>query len=567
MQKIGMAVLLSLLTLIPVTAGHGPAAALADARVPIFPTDDPQAVVDANPAGTHFVIKAGTHHHFQVTPRDDDIFEGEPGAVLTGAAILPDEDWIEEIARRRWYIANQTQQSAVYGECAPAHPRCGYNEWVFRDNAPLEHVATLEAVTAGAFFHDQAADRIYVGDDPVGHRMEVLLTPWAFDQAGANVTIKGDADPAKSFIVEKYASPNQNGAIRALDWSIDNVEVRWNHGAGVEFDGPGGRIRGCYVHHNGMGGITTDQMHDGEIRGCESEGHGWNGIDPWWEAGWGKIWQADGVLIRGNYVHDDERGIWTDDDNINIVIEYNVCVDNQWEGIKVEIGYDTIVRYNISMGNGIIDDTFFFDSQIVVQNSQKADVHDNFVRVSSGFGSSIGIIEQDRSGFGPETYGPYISDFPNIHDNVIVFDDVGDVGAVHDVTPPRSDYYDNITFRGNHYHFVEASPNTDRFNWDGSLISWAAWQAAGNDTTGSLTTSSDPSPPAPTMVLASTPLDGGRWRLEWEALRATAVAASGGWSGNRRLWGQEIVTPLGSNTYTLTATGPGGSHAQSVTLP
>jgi hypothetical protein len=316
-----------------------------------------------------------------------------------------------------------------------------------------------------------------------------------------------------------------------------------------------------------MDGIATYQMHGGQIRGCESEGHAWNGIDPGWGSGWGKIWQADGFLIRGNYIHDDELGIWVDSDNINIIIEYNVSVDNQWEGIKVEIGYDTIVRYNISMGNGITDDTFFFDSQIVVQNAKNVEVHNNFVRVSPGYGASIGIIEQDRDGHGPESHGPYLSDFPDIHDNVIIFNDAGDVGAVHGVTPPRSDYYDNITFQDNHYHFVEASPDTDRFNWEGSYISWEAWQAAGNDTTGSLTTSSDPSPPAPTIALAWSPLGGGKWRLDWEALRATEVVASGGWSGNRRLWGQEVVTPREAKTYTLTAIGPGGSHEQSVTLP
>jgi hypothetical protein len=568
MQTLRAALLFGLLTLAPVTAGCVGASALEDVRIPIFPSDNPQTIVDAHPAGTHFVIKPGIHRHFQVAPRDNDIFEGEPGAVLTGAAILSDEDWIEEIAGTRWYIENQTQQSEVYGECLPAHPRCGYNEAVFRNNAPLEHVARLGKVTTGTFFHDRKHDRIYVGDDPVGHLMEVLLTPWAFDHAGHDVTIKGPADPAQSFVVEKYASPNQNGAIRALDWTIDNVEVRWNHGSGVEFDGAGGKIRGCHVHHNGMNGITIYQMHGGEIRGCESEGQGWNGTDPAWELGWGKVWQTDGFLIRGNYIHEDARGPWTDNANINVIIEYNVCVDNAYEGIKHEISYDAIIRYNICMGNAIIEDDWLWGAQILVQNSANVEVHDNYVRVATGWGDGIGIIEQDRSDFGPQTHGPFISNSLDIHDNMIVFEGpVGDLGAVHDVTPPRSDYWDNITFRNNRYHFVQASPDTDRFYWEGSIVDWPAWQAAGNDTTGALMTSSNPAPPAPAVVLTATPLGGGRWRLDWEALRATGCVASGDWSGNRRLWGQEVVTPLGSMTYTLTATGPGGRHEQSLTLP
>ena len=568
MQKIRLVVLLSLLTLGSVAATHTPASAMDDASVPIFPTDDPQAIVDANPAGTHFVIKAGTHRYFHVTPRDNDIFEGEPGAVLTGAAILPYESWTEEIPGKRWYVPNQTQESMVFGDCRPGHPRCGYNEWLFRDNAPLEHVATLGEVGRGTFFYDRTADRIYVGDDPAGHLIEVLRTPWAFDPEGHNVTIKGNADPAKNLVVEKYATPNQVGAIRALDWTVDNVEVRWNHGSGVEFTGAGGKLRGCYVHHNGMSGIATYQIDGGEIRGCESEGNGWNGIEPGWEAGWGKLWQTDGFLIRGNYVHDDERGIWADYDNINIIIEYNVCIGNNHEGIKYEISHHAIIRHNICMDNATDFNVWLWGAQIDVQNSPNVEVHDNYVRVAAGWGDGIGVVEQDRSADGPSAYGPYISDFANVHDNTIVFEGaVGGHGAVTDNAPPRADYWDHITFQDNHYHFVQASPDTHRFDWEGSSISWAAWQAAGNDTTGSLTTTSNPSPPPPEMRLASTPLGGGRWRLEWEALRATGCVASGDWSGGRRLWGQEVVEPLGSSTYTLTASGPGGSHEQSITLP
>jgi Right handed beta helix region len=317
-----------------------------------------------------------------------------------------------------------------------------------------------------------------------------------------------------------------------------------------------------------MDGIASDQVHGGEIRGCESEGHAWNGIDPAWQSGWGKIWQTDVFLVRGNYIHDDQRGPWPDNDNINIIIEYNVCVNNEYSGIQHEISYDAIIRYNICMGNGTVDDDWLWGSQILVQNSVNVEVHDNYVRVAAGWGDGIGIIEQDRRGYGPESHGPYLSNFPNIHDNTIVFEGpAGTHGAVHDEEPPRSDYWDNISFRNNHYHFVQASPDTNRFDWNSSIIGWAAWQAAGNDITGSLTVASDPPPPAPTMVLTSTPLGGGQWRLQWEALRATGCVASGDWSGNRRLWGQEVVTPMGSKTYTLTATGPGGSHARSITLP
>ncbi|MFC1599355.1 hypothetical protein ACFL2W_01065, partial [Candidatus Omnitrophota bacterium] len=54
--------------------------------------------------------------------------------------------------------------------------------------------------------------------------------------------------------------------------------------------------------------------------------------------------------------------------------------------------------------------------------------------------------------------------------------------------------------------------------------------------------------------------------LTWSSSDATAVDAQGGWSGSKSLSGSEVVTPASTTTYTLTATGPGGSVSQSVTV-
>ena len=59
-------------------------ASAAGSGVAVFPGDSIQALVNANPAGTSFVIKAGVHRRQQVTPKNGNSFVGEPGAVLTG---------------------------------------------------------------------------------------------------------------------------------------------------------------------------------------------------------------------------------------------------------------------------------------------------------------------------------------------------------------------------------------------------------------------------------------------------------------------------------------------------
>jgi parallel beta-helix repeat protein len=57
--------------------------------VVIQPGQSIQAAVNANPAGTRFLIKAGTHRGQQVQPKDRNEFIGESGALLDGEGTKP----------------------------------------------------------------------------------------------------------------------------------------------------------------------------------------------------------------------------------------------------------------------------------------------------------------------------------------------------------------------------------------------------------------------------------------------------------------------------------------------
>jgi hypothetical protein len=66
-----------------------PAAPCASGGVAIGTGDNAQQVVDAHPAGTTYVVKAGTHlRNFSIRPKFGDRFCGEPGAVLDGGRSL-----------------------------------------------------------------------------------------------------------------------------------------------------------------------------------------------------------------------------------------------------------------------------------------------------------------------------------------------------------------------------------------------------------------------------------------------------------------------------------------------
>src|SRR5919197_882257 len=63
-----------------------PAVALATTRsqVMISPSQSIQAAVNSHPAGTTFILKAGTHRNQSVIPKSGDVFLGERGTILDG---------------------------------------------------------------------------------------------------------------------------------------------------------------------------------------------------------------------------------------------------------------------------------------------------------------------------------------------------------------------------------------------------------------------------------------------------------------------------------------------------
>ncbi len=85
-----------------------------------------------------------------------------------------------------------------------------------------------------------------------------------------------------------------------------------------------------------------------------------------------------------------------------------------------------------------------------------------------------------------------------------------------------------------------------------------------------VTVNAPPPPPAPTASLAANPSPvayNGSSTLTWSSTNATSCTASGDWSGNKAISGNQTVGSLTTtSTFILTCTGAGGSAGQSVTV-
>jgi uncharacterized repeat protein (TIGR03803 family) len=112
---------------------------------------------------------------------------------------------------------------------------------------------------------------------------------------------------------------------------------------------------------------------------------------------------------------------------------------------------------------------------------------------------------------------------------------------------------------------------TETFSTPGTFTYTLACTGAGGTTTASATVAvSAAVAPAPTVTIAVNPSSvsvGQAATLTWSSTHATACTASGAWTGGEALSGTLAVTPTsaGTETFTLTCSGTGGSaHASAV---
>jgi len=326
------------------------------AGVAINVGDNWQTKIDANPNGTVFIVKTGTHrfdspNEVAAVPKASQQFFGEAGAIMTGARVL--SSWTPSGAR--WVATGQTQQNLNYNPnytCQTGgHDGCFYPEQLWVDGVLFEHMTTLADVTAGSekWFFDYGANEIYIGVDPASKTVETSVGRLAFSGSAANVVVK-------HLTIEKFANEAQKGVVnfsQGAGWVIDSNEVRWNHGTGIVV-GANGKARGNYVHHQGQMGMkafgTNPLVEDNEIAFNNTA---WFGPGQYGEAGATKFVATNGLIVRGNFSHDnDGPGLWTDINNVDCLYEDNIVQDNKWRGIFHEISYDCVIRNNIVTGNG-----------------------------------------------------------------------------------------------------------------------------------------------------------------------------------------------------------------------
>ncbi len=433
-----------------------------------------QAAINARTQATTFCLAAGTHRvTAPVALKSGTRLVGRPGAVINGSSLVT--NWVK--SGSSWVASGQTQGPVMVPWSTSSLLNRGsiYADALFFDDVAVRRVMSLTALAPGVFFFDYGADKIYLGSDPTGHKVEAAVSTGGV-KGGSNAVIEG-------LVVEKTAGIGIDGEGTTGQVVRDN-EVRLNHRIGIR-QRAGGKALRNNVHHNGQYGITgsgSGVVAEGNEIAYNNAARFYAAADENWDSGGTKWVKTSGIIVRNNYSHHNwGDGLWLDIDNINATIENNRVERNERAGIFYEISYAATIRNNTLMGNGFLmsngqPSKSWGAAGIFVNASPDVAIYGNTLT-----GNRRGIfLQQGNRGLG--AYGPRITRNADVHNNTVTMC-TGMTGASGNTAiydPAR-----NNRFHSNDY----VAPLSGKFwYWDSNYRTWNEWRNYGNDTQGTLTT-------------------------------------------------------------------------------
>ena len=481
------------LILMPVLALGGTAAAqCCVATVTVSPGNDVQGAINSNPPGTQFNFNPGVYHNLSLVPKDYDQFISSTpkGATLSGATVV--NNFTFHKLANLWVGNIKITPTTSIGQCDSQHAGCLHPEDLFFDGVLYRRVNYQSLVVAGTWYLNYTSGNVYLADNPTGHTIEISTTHFAIGAGNiTSVVING-------FIIEKYASPTDNGAIEGKDyfgataiptfnWLVENNEIRYNHGAGI-WAGDQMTISGNFTHHNGEYGIAGTgnnvSVTNNEISFNNQVGY----LYAW--GGGTKFAQVVGLTVTHNNSHDNNGvGIWTDVENSGVVIAFNTTSNNKVAGILHEISYDAQIHDNTITNDGIDPrgpSSPWYGAGIMIANSSNVNVYNNTLTNCQN-----GIMEQNKNRGNGSNGLPYETQNVRVYHNSITLSTGFAAGLIRNY-PANNLMY---TSWGNSFGFDTGgnpAPNTYnlsstvKFVWllnlvPNSQMTEQQWQALGNN--------------------------------------------------------------------------------------
>ena len=490
--------------------------------VSISPGSAIQSVIDANPAGTTFVLQPGIYRlQSSIMPKDGDSFIGQTAcappatscpAIITGGAVIGPSATFDGT---NYKVTGQTQQGLRQdtADCEPGWAGCFYPEDLFFDGVPLQHLysASLPTILTGQWWFDYTNHVIYFHDSPNSHKVETSVVPTL---AGSPAWTGANNVTFQYLTIEEFAAPLAQGAIdptsagggrsnESIDWVVENCELLLNHGLGVHIN-YGIQVLNSYVHNNGEmgigGGTGSGTVQSGVVlSGNTVSYNNYAKVVPAFGAGGIKFGTTLGVVVRGNTVtNNNGAGIHFDVDSRSPLIDGNTVTDNiGGSGIVYEISLiSALVRNNILQRNGATGSFSGPGWGLQSANSTGVEAYCNLFEIGNLAGENGFVVNSADRGNDRNPPYEYLTSTGNyIHHNTVIWDSgaTGFVGYIENDPTNQPDFFANNTppdYNTYHLSTLSATHFFYENNDSGSNTAktFAEYQAAGADINGAADT-------------------------------------------------------------------------------
>ncbi|WP_137293324.1 right-handed parallel beta-helix repeat-containing protein [Nocardioides dongxiaopingii] len=291
--------------------------------------------------------------------------------------------WDAEFDHSPTYTFGAPDSSAEYWSFINrAHPMAAHPDQVWFDGRELRQVASPGQVSGGTFYVDDAGDRLVVGSDPSGRRVEASRLVRALEIRAEDVTVDG-------IDVVRYApSVPHMGAVTAErdGIRIEHARIQDNATTGLHVMARGIVVRDVTLADNGMMGMTSNGASDLRLVEVVARHNNTEHFNHAPAAGGVKITRSRGVTVTRSRFNDNiGTGLWFDESAYDVEVTRSRFLRNQEHGLRFEISGRAVAAGNLVVDNRV--------DGINVNNTDHVQLWNNTV---TGGARPINIVQDTR---------------------------------------------------------------------------------------------------------------------------------------------------------------------------
>ena len=355
-------------------------------------------------AGTTIVVRGGSYHEevtipvnkrltIQAYPKEAVWLEGSRvvSNFTASGKVFAAGNWTPQFDASSTYSWGKpgTEHGGSFAD--PAYPMAAHPDQVWINDAAQKQVSSLAQVTAGTFYVDYAAKKLYVGTDPAGKTVRASALAKALSIRAENSVVRGIG-------VRRYAPsvPHMGTVtVEKKGVTLENVAITDTSTTGLAVGGTDVTLTGITSVRNGMLGVTATYADRLKVTKLDASNNNLERFKTAPVAGGMKIGRTRTVnILQSNFRDNMATGLWLDESVYDATLAGNDMVGNASHGVSAEISakvqlVDNIIANNKNFG-------------LKVNNTSEVNIWNN---TFSGNGRQINVVQDLRRASNQSTPG------------------------------------------------------------------------------------------------------------------------------------------------------------------